>query len=137
MYITPIVTRTQEGSEVIEVGAGGGLGDLYQTNELEIPDNAAIQQLVDLCAEQIANPTTRATIAAALSDAYVSKYKSLSLDDYGIRGEDEIPLKKLVQILSRGPTSFISDHNNQIGAQEELPDTIVRSYVQDPYSTLT
>lgn len=124
------MTRTQEGSEVLEVGAGGGLGDLYQINELEFLDDASIQKLIDLCAEHIADPATREVVAAALSDAYTSKNKSLSLDDYGIRGEDEISLKELVQLLSRGPSSFISDHSNPKATQEKkLPNTIVSSYL--------
>ena len=36
VYIVPIVNRTTGGAEIPEVGAGGGIGDLYQTHEGEI-----------------------------------------------------------------------------------------------------
>ena len=132
VYITPIVTRAQDGSDVLEVGAGGGMGDLYQINELEIPDDTAVQQLVDLCAEHIPNPTTRAAVATALLDACASKSKSLSLGNYGVRGEDEISLTKLVQMLSRGPTNPVSHRSTKATAPEKLPDTIVSSPIPSP-----
>ena len=45
VFITPVVTRTQDGSEVPKVGAGGGVRDLYQNHELELSDKLAIGQL--------------------------------------------------------------------------------------------
>ncbi|KAL1954603.1 hypothetical protein VTO42DRAFT_898 [Malbranchea cinnamomea] len=123
VYITPIVTRTEDGSEVLELGAGGGMGDIYQTHELELPDDSAIKQLIDLCTERISNPTAREAIVTALSDAYASRSKSLSLDDYGMRGNDEITLAKLVDILSRG-----SIKQKPSMAKEALPNTIKFPY---------
>jgi hypothetical protein len=127
VYITPIVTRTQDGSEVAELGAGGGLGDLYQTHELELPDEVSIQQLLDLCAEQISDPESRETVVRALTEAYSSKRKSLLLDDYGIKEEDDISLQRLIQLLSRGPKRSAGPGGNNASPTKRLSNTIVRT----------
>ncbi|PGH19107.1 hypothetical protein AJ79_00141 [Helicocarpus griseus UAMH5409] len=105
VYITPIVSRTGDGSEVPELGVGGGKGDLYQNHELELPDDFVFQQLADICAERIEDEETRVSTLATLSEAYKSKSKSLPLDSYGIKEEDEISIQQLVSILSRGQSA--------------------------------
>ena len=42
IQIVPIVTRSEDGSEVLELGTGGGIDDLYQNHELELSDNSTI-----------------------------------------------------------------------------------------------
>ncbi|EEQ87763.2 DNA repair protein [Blastomyces dermatitidis ER-3] len=103
VYITPIVSRMDDGSEIPELGAGGGQGDLYQSHELELQDDFAFQQLLNVCSERIQDEEIRASIIAALSEARNSNSKSLSLDAYGIKEDDEISVQQLVSILSRGP----------------------------------
>ncbi|ODH33671.1 hypothetical protein ACO22_03289 [Paracoccidioides brasiliensis] len=103
VYITPIVSRTSDGSEIPELGAGGGQGDLYQSHELDLSDGAVFQQLSNICFERIKDEKTRSLALDALSDAHQSKSKSLSLDAYGIKDVGEISVKKLVGILSREP----------------------------------
>ncbi|KAI9367456.1 hypothetical protein BJX61DRAFT_304200 [Aspergillus egyptiacus] len=105
VYITPIVSRTRNGSEVPELGAGGGLGDLYQSHELELPDQSALSQLEQLCREKIHEPQAYSRARDALAEAFRSKSKALSLDSYGIKDSNEMPLGDLVDILSRGRQS--------------------------------
>ncbi|KAL2007826.1 hypothetical protein VTN00DRAFT_7808 [Thermoascus crustaceus] len=102
VYITPIVTRTWDGSEVPETGAGGGSGDLYQTHELELPDESAVEQLEKLCLEQIHDREKLSQTREALISAFKSKKKTLSLNDYGLKEDSDISLKKLVTVLSHG-----------------------------------
>lgn len=118
VYITPIVTRTKEGYEIPEVGAGGGKGDLEQSHELELPDDTSFQRLLDLCKEQITEPKTRDMVISALSKAYQAGDRVISLDEYGLRDEEEIPLAKLVGIIGQG----LQQRKN-----EPLPNTIVRT----------
>jgi DNA cross-link repair 1C protein len=101
--IIPIVTRTENGYEVPELGAGGGIGDLYQSHELELSDDSTFRQLANLCAELIPDQNTRLATIEALSIAYKSNSKSLSLDSYGMKEEEDISLRELVRILSHGP----------------------------------
>ncbi|OJD15301.1 hypothetical protein ACJ73_08991, partial [Blastomyces percursus] len=103
VYITPIVSHMDDGSEIPELGAGGGQGDLFQSHELELQDDFAFQQLLNLCSERIHDEDIRTSILSALSEARKSKSKSLSLDAYGIKEDEEITVQQLVSILSRGP----------------------------------
>lgn len=98
----PIVGRLEDGTRVPELGAGGGGGDLYQTHELELPDQSSLEQLESLCLEQIRDPETLAQTREALIKAFKSKNKALSLDSYGMKDVSDIPLQELVQILGRG-----------------------------------
>ncbi|GAQ33507.1 DNA repair protein [Aspergillus niger] len=100
--ITPIVTRTNDGSEMPEIGAGGGGGDLYQVHELELPDQSALEQLEKLCSERIQDTSALSQTRQALTDAFRSKTKALSLDNYGMKEAHDLPLEDLVGILSRG-----------------------------------
>ncbi|RHZ64886.1 hypothetical protein CDV55_106696 [Aspergillus turcosus] len=102
VYIMPIVGRLEDGTRVPELGAGGGGGDLYQTHELELPDQSSLEQLESLCLEQIRDPETLAQTREALIEAFKSKNKALSLDSYGMKDVSDIPLQELVQILGRG-----------------------------------
>lgn len=102
IYITPVVTRAGDGSEVPEVGAGGGKGDLYQNHELELTDEHTLQQLTTLCSEQIKNTDVRDAVLKGLAEAYNSKSKSLSLNEYGVREYDEISIKRLIGLLGHG-----------------------------------
>ncbi|KAL4989522.1 hypothetical protein BDW68DRAFT_186362 [Aspergillus falconensis] len=102
VYITPIVSRTDEGSEIPELGAGGGLGDLYQIHELEVPDQSSLNQLEQLCSEKIHDPQALSNAKEALSAAFRTKTKVLSLGSYGMKDAHEMPLEELVNILSRG-----------------------------------
>jgi DNA cross-link repair 1C protein len=47
VWIRPIVTRTELGAEIAEIGVGGGGGDLAKRPELEFDNNAVIDKLLD------------------------------------------------------------------------------------------
>ncbi|KAJ6000525.1 DNA repair metallo-beta-lactamase [Penicillium waksmanii] len=101
VYITPIVNRTSDGGEIPEVGAGGGLGDLYQVHELELPDKTALAALEQLCLQHIQDKDVLSQMQKAISKAFESRNKVLSLDLYGVKEEDEIPLERLVTKLGQ------------------------------------
>ncbi|CAI7637005.1 unnamed protein product [Penicillium crustosum] len=118
VYIVPIVNRTTGGAEIPEVGAGGGIGDLYQTHELELPDEFALAELEKLCLKHVQDKEALSQIRNSLLDAFRSRKKALSLDTYGVK-EGEISLKNLVTALSHGP----SDTSSR-SSQPDLPNTI-------------
>ena len=117
VYITPIVNRTKDGAEIPEVGPGGGIGDLYQTHELELPDKSTLARIEKLCLEHIHDKQRSSQMQKALSEAFQSRKKALSLDNYGVKEEGEISLEKLVSMLSQG----VSDQS----FKPDLPNTIV------------
>lgn len=120
VYIVPIVNRTTGGAEIPEIGAGGGIGDLYQTHELELPDEFALAELEKLCLKHVQDKEALSQIRNALLDAFRSRKKALSLDTYGVKDEGEISLKNLVTALSHGPSETSSR-----SSQPDLPNTIV------------
>ncbi|PYI05025.1 DNA repair protein [Aspergillus sclerotiicarbonarius CBS 121057] len=102
VYIAPIVNRTRNGSEMPEIGAGGGGGDLYQVHELELSDQSALEQLEKLCLERIHDTQALSQTRQALIDAFRSRTKVLSLDSYGMKDAHDMSLENFVSILSRG-----------------------------------
>ncbi|CAI7591543.1 unnamed protein product [Penicillium palitans] len=119
VYIVPIVNRTTGGAEIPEIGAGGGIGDLYQTHELELPDELALAELEKLCLKHVQDKEALSQIRNSLMDAFRSRKKALSLDTYGVKEEGEISLKNLVTALSHGPSEISSR-----SSQPDLPNTI-------------
>ncbi|KAK2756173.1 Protein artemis [Arachnomyces sp. PD_36] len=136
VFICPIVNRARDGSKVPEHGVGGGGGDLYQSHELELPDEFTLQQLETLCREQIKDEVVFSKTMDALTSAFNSEGKKLSLDTYGLKAEDEIPLKELVMKLSRGKPDTPSDvdipstipSSERKSTKDELPKSIEFPY---------
>ncbi|KAJ5183387.1 hypothetical protein N7492_001003, partial [Penicillium capsulatum] len=118
VYVTPIVNRTNDGAEIPEVGAGGGLGDLYQVHELELPDESSLVDLQKLCLQNIQDPQLLSQIQNALVEAFQSKRQALPLDRYGVQEEGTISLESLVTKLSQG----VSKESSVVST--DLPSTI-------------
>ncbi|CAI7632985.1 unnamed protein product [Penicillium pancosmium] len=122
VYITPIVNRTSDGGEIPEVGAGGGLGDLYQVHELELPDKAALAELKQLCLQHIQDKDVLSQMQELISKAFKSRKKALSLDLYGVKEEDEISLERLVAKLGQSLSGKESLGSQSI--ESNLPSSI-------------
>lgn len=123
VYIYPLVNRLNDGTEVIEEGAGGGGGDLYQTHELELPDPSVLQELEKLCLERMRDRKALSLIREVLLEAFKSRNKTLSLDSYGMKDESDIPLETFISMLSRGR----SERHTTQTKPDQLPNTIVSS----------
>lgn len=133
VYITPIVNRTSDRGEIPEVGAGGGLGDLYQVHELELPDKAALAELEQLCLQHIQDKDVLSQMQEAISKAFNSRKKTLSLDLYGVKEEDEISLERLVTKLGQNLSG-----EEPLGSQStktNLPSSIVSLHCLLWYTT--
>ncbi|KAE8319070.1 hypothetical protein BDV41DRAFT_560368 [Aspergillus transmontanensis] len=136
VYIIPIVSRTNDGSEIPEVGAGGGGGDLYQIHELEIPNELALEQVEKLCLERIHDSQTLSETREALLKAFKSKSKALQLDSYGMKDGHDIPLEDLVNILSRGRfhDKARSDNNQGSTGRHDKSGSRLPRVIHFPYS---
>lgn len=101
--ILPIVTRLRDGTEIGEIGAGGGKGDLDQVHELEAADAAAIGSLMQLCATKLKDPEKLSKVLAYLSKVLSSDTGKLTLDAEDLVGElsNNIPLTEFVELLSK------------------------------------
>lgn len=130
VYIHPIINRMGDGIEILEPAAGGGGGDLYQTHELELPDQSALEELEKLCFERVRDTQSLSRIRQALFEAFRNN-KTLSLNSYGMKGDYDVPLETLVSILSRGQSARPANGDESIPARirpdKHLPNTIVRT----------
>jgi hypothetical protein len=109
VWITPIITRSRDGTEVYEVGAGGGGGDLYHTAELDITDSISIEDLADLCNQWIKDPAELSKTLQLLSCTRRSRNPRMSLADLGLDSDEGISLKQLVNRMA----SF-GDHKSAV-----------------------
>ncbi|OJD35815.1 dna repair protein [Diplodia corticola] len=117
--IIPIVTRLGDGTEVAEVGVGGGKGDLDQVHELETHDRVAIEQLMHLCESRLEDvPDTLSDVLHTLTSAMENGLSRIRLcnSDSDVQDDqealDDMPLHQLVEMLARltsdAPTFAVS-----------------------------
>ena len=100
VWITPIITRLKDGSDVYEIGAGGGGGDLYQQAEVNIADQVSWQGLQDLCAKLIDEPKRLSNTLQQLALALKTRKSGISLEELGLDPETEITLQLLVERMA-------------------------------------
>jgi DNA cross-link repair 1C protein len=136
VYITPIVNRLSDGLEVLELGAGGGRGDLYQTHELELPDKSTVEQLEKLFAERISDNATLFQARKSISEAFESK-KSLSLGDYGLGEESGFSLNEVIEALKHGrqQSDLLWHSANQTGTEGDSRTALPRVIVCSTFSS--
>ncbi|KAA8648501.1 putative DNA repair protein [Aspergillus tanneri] len=136
VYIIPIVHRAKDGSKVPELGIGGGGGDLYQIHELEIPDESTLEQLDKLCLEQIHDSQVLSQTRKTLVEAFRSKSKTLSLDNYRAKNVQNISLESLIHILSRGHSkeNLGLDAMQRLSATNDKQGHTLPNTIHFPYS---
>lgn len=125
VHIIPIITRT-DGTEIAELGAGGGKGDLDQKEELETGDAVDVGKLMELCAKSINDAELLSKVLAllqqALQDGNGTIDLNLDLQKESQEEESDLSLQTLVSVLS--------SHAIKSQDQEERPNRTIRF----PYS---
>jgi hypothetical protein len=103
VHIIPIITRAN-GTEIAELGAGGGKGDLDQKEELETGSLAEIGKLMELCAETIKDENLLSKVLAVLHHTLAGNGVNIDLDRQMQKAseasQDGISLQTLVSVLS-------------------------------------
>ena len=100
VWITPIITHSAGGSDVLEIGAGGGGGDLTQ-HELELDDEATAKEFLRLLFDTMKDTSTREETERIFSKALLSPVQKISLDCLSSAFSDQdLPLKDLARILT-------------------------------------
>ncbi|KAF2128190.1 hypothetical protein P153DRAFT_319566 [Dothidotthia symphoricarpi CBS 119687] len=79
VHIIPIVTRAN-GTEIAELGAGGGKGDLAQKEELQTDGLAEISKLMELCAQTITDEESVSKVLALLQRTLDGGDGTMNLD---------------------------------------------------------
>ncbi|OQN96318.1 hypothetical protein B0A48_17574 [Cryoendolithus antarcticus] len=113
--ITPIISR-HNGTEIAELGAGGGQGDLDRQHELEVFDLAQLGALMKLCTDQLhGQPKAMTSVMRLVASLIEDPVQTIALDfaalleaHMGTTAEggvdvdpDELSLSSLVPALVR------------------------------------
>lgn len=102
VWITPIITRSTDGADVLELGTGGGGGDLTQTHELDLDDPDVVLELLDLCLHGVEGTATRQRIIEIIKRLVHAPGSKVLLADLGIPPLDhEISLDDFADLLRR------------------------------------
>lgn len=99
---------------------------------LSYPIRRRLEGLEKLCIERIHDSQVLSQTRDALFEAFRSKSKSLSLDSYGMKDDTDIPLEKLINILSRGHRDTRSSADVKDKAGNQLPNIIVSVVIPLP-----
>ena len=100
VWITPIITRGSGGQEFMEMGAGGGGGDLEQVQEVEILDSSTALEFAKICSQKIADRLVREKVLALVSEAVTSGKYTLLLDGLDLqRALENMPLGDFVGLI--------------------------------------
>ncbi|KAG8630764.1 hypothetical protein KVT40_002383 [Elsinoe batatas] len=111
IQIMPIVTR-YKGVEYMEMGVGGGHGDLDQVHELELNDINTVGALIELCQKRLQDrPEVLDKVKKWLADCVQQGAINIKLDTEAFydaledssqtKELDEVPLDRLVVALER------------------------------------
>jgi DNA cross-link repair 1C protein len=129
--IVPIVSRLSDGSEMHELGIGGGKGDLDQTHELEVTDAATLGALMQLCASRVEDKHILLKIFSLLNS---SPRINLGSDSDHMPEQEDVKLEELVTILSKVTSDDTPDSPSCKRAHQDqrttggLPKTITFPY---------
>lgn len=111
VHIIPIITRSN-GTEIAELGAGGGKGDLDHKEELETGGVAELGRLMEVCAATIQDEKLLSKILALLHEALGSNDGKVNLEmqlqKASVDSQDGPSLRTLVAALSTNATKSVT-----------------------------
>ena len=134
VWITPIIARSSDGTDIPEVGAGGGGGDLTKTHELDLTDADVVMELIDLCSRSTNDPATRQKIKEMIKASTHAPSRTMLFADLGIPSLDhDISLDEFAKLLIRATKRDGDDEEVTKGSatskittfEQKLPRTIV------------
>lgn len=100
VWITPMITYSANGEEVLELGAGGGGGDLVQ-HELELEDEETTRELLQLCFRAVKDSSVKQETEKLISEAYRSPAQKMSLDSISaVFSNHELSLIDFARLLT-------------------------------------
>lgn len=134
IWITPIITHSAEGTDVLEMGAGGGGGDLTQ-HELEIEDQGMMKEFLDLYFRAMHDNSTKKETERIISDAFLSSAQKISLDSISSAFSDrELPLEDLARLLTNAVRSGTLNKKESYGNPLSNSTKPLQRQIRFPYS---
>lgn len=138
VVILPVITRRDDGIDVHELGTGGGQGDLDQVQELDVHDQAAVQALLELCAQRIHDSRILNKVQHMLESCSKSRrarmrleshFNSLSFDGVEAAKKLTTVVDELVVLAEKSPPATGQNSNTTDSFKaNNLPDIITFPY---------
>jgi DNA cross-link repair 1C protein len=133
VWITPIISRLKDGSELREVGAGGGWRDLYPKTEVKLEDDTTFSQLL----ATISDDKIKLKLMEGLDMKHSLPIRSMSLSEPGnLKTEDDgtIKLAEFIKLLiGKEATQEVSVKKLESQKPPEH-DTTLGDTIRFPYS---
>lgn len=127
VFIQPILARGTNGVEMLEMGAGGGRGDLAQTLELEIDSDVFVERVSGFFKN--ASKGAIDEMKSELKKRLANGRNTISLEDMGIDNQtEEMSLEELVKAAMIAVPKQSSQVEPIHLSDEELPRTITFPY---------
>ncbi|KIW28273.1 uncharacterized protein PV07_07951 [Cladophialophora immunda] len=136
-WITPIISRLKDGTEIRELGAGGGARDLYPTSELKVEDHASVQQLMNLFASSMDDTASVSNVFRPLGHFGARGDLCLAMeapDELGLDQNGHIQLKDLVPFLAKRYGKTDASRPGQRHSDQESRPQTGNDTIHFPYS---
>ena len=135
VYITPTIARLPDGSELLEIGAGGGFEDLNQTPELEMADAQTIEAFRTLCRETVKDEEALKNVNQSIQAMLNSGSSKISLDGLGLDAKEEVSLKDFAHLISKTASLPEPGPNGEENVRKQSPHNAGKDRViRFPYS---
>lgn len=133
-WITPIITRSPEGSVIPELGAGGGGGDLHQSPELELSSLGPAREFGEGCKLFAKDKDRWARVLSKLESASTSRKPNLSLHGLGLEVDQDISLQEFLERLLGLEDVKSASHGDQAPQRVCLDGGPVTDTIHFPFS---
>ncbi len=134
LWITPIITRSKDGIEVPELGAGGGGGDLQQTPMLELSNISSLSEVEDYCKRIVKDPDDMKRLLSQIELARSSRDAKMSLEKLNVDIEEEITLQEFVKRLLVADRVEPTSHMEGIPERQFPNGSLSNGTIHFPYS---
>ena len=102
VFVTPVVTRTNDGFEIRELGAATGTGDLDCAHEIDLSNAEGTQSLLQLCVENLDDVGVRDKVVKFILKAASSGKKTLSIPSTDLPEDlNELSLTQVLNLILR------------------------------------
>lgn len=113
IWITPIISRLRDGTELAEMGAGGGKGDLYQRHEVELGNlnPFILESLRKLCDSVVQDSVTAVKLRDMLAVAH-EKDEKIPLDGVSGRDGTDMSIKEFLRLVTQRDNEDLATHQS-------------------------
>ncbi|KAF2839351.1 hypothetical protein M501DRAFT_1016430 [Patellaria atrata CBS 101060] len=145
VWIRPIVTRTRNGEDIPELGAGGGKGDLDEFHELEVNDDRIKALLSNLYRTKYEDdPETKVKLEDFLSSFDSARQSTIRLNEDDVKGSllekdamGDLNIEELAELIANVANNRKVGHSDHALSCSQRKSEVVKDFPDEitfPYS---